>query len=303
LSLRDDAAYVIPPDGSDLVLTTDAIVAGTHFFPTDPADAVGRKALRVNLSDLAAKGATPAGFLLTVGLPAARGDWLKRFSAGLGADARAFACPLLGGDTVRTDGPVFVAITAFGTVPHGAMVERRGARPGDYIVVTGSIGDAALGLALRRGSLAAGKLTAAQRTFLLQRYLLPQPRNALAAGLRRHARAAIDVSDGLVGDVGKLCLASGVGAELSAPSVPLSAAARAAVGASPELLTNLLTGGDDFEIACAVAPEQLSALLKAARRAGIPLTLIGRVVPGRGVRVIGGDGRRLHFRRSSFSHF
>ena len=151
LGLTDDAAVLTPPPGQALVLTADAIVGGVHFFPRDAADAIARKALRVNLSDLAAKGAQPAGFLLTLALPRGVGErWLKAFARGLGADARRYDCPLLGGDTVATPGPVTISITAFGTLPEGTMVRRAGARVGDHVIVTGTISDAALGLRLRK---------------------------------------------------------------------------------------------------------------------------------------------------------
>jgi thiamine-monophosphate kinase len=165
LGLSDDAAFVTPPSGCDVVLTTDAIVGGVHFFPADAAQSVAAKALRVNLSDLAAKGATPLGFLLSLALPHDIGDaWLADFAAGLRGDAVLFACPLFGGDTVRTSGPVMISVAMFGSVPQGAMVRRAGAKAGDRVFVSGSIGDAALGLVARQGGDAAWKLTAPQRT-------------------------------------------------------------------------------------------------------------------------------------------
>ena len=190
--LTDDAAILTPPPGHDLVLKADAIIGGVHFFSDDPADAVARKALRVNLSDLAAKGAEPAGFLLSLALPASTDEaWLASFAHGLGEDAERYGCPLLGGDTDRTPGPAMISITAFGLVPHGRMVPRSGARVGDAVMVTGTIGDAVLGLALRRepDRAAAWGLDAALREHLAARYLLPQPRNAIAAVLRAHASA------------------------------------------------------------------------------------------------------------------
>src|SRR5262249_42913063 len=193
-----------PPAGHDLVLTADGIVAGIHFFPDDPPATVAKKALRVNLSDLAAKGARPLGFLLTLALPKETGDaWLAAFARGLGADGESFGCPLLGGDTVRTLGPVAISITAFGAVPRGKMVRRAGAQPGDRVLVTGTIGDAALGLELRREPSAAKRWGLARRhqAFLATRYLVPEPRNALAAAVRVHASAAMDASDGLASDL------------------------------------------------------------------------------------------------------
>jgi thiamine-monophosphate kinase len=304
--LVDDAAVLAPPPGHELVLKTDAIVGSVHFFVDDPADAVARKALRVNLSDLASKGARPAGFLLSLALPRTVGDaWLKAFARGLGADAKRFNCPLLGGDTVRTPGPVTISITAFGTLPRGSMLRRSGARTGDHVVVTGTIGDAALGLKLRhdRGAALRWRLDAAMKGHLAARYLVPEPRNALADALRRHASGAMDVSDGLAGDLGKLCRASGVGAEIDATSVPLSKAARAALAAEPGLIESILTGGDDFEVLAAVPPSALGALQAGARRAGVPVTPIGRIVARKGARFRGNDGQMLTFQRPSFSHF
>src|SRR5450631_421835 len=225
LGLSDDAAFIKPPPGCDLVLKTDAIIGGVHFFADDMARDVARKALRINLSDLAAKGAAPLGFLLSIGLPSGLpADWLKAFARGLREDAEHYGCPLLGGDTDRTLGGITVYIAAIGTVPHGTMVRRMGARPGDLVVATGTIGDAALGLVLRQDANAAARwsLDAAMREHLLGRYLLPQPRNAIAEALRLHASAAMDVSDGLAGDLAKLCRVSGVAADIAVEKVPLS---------------------------------------------------------------------------------
>ncbi len=197
LGLSDDAAFLSPPPGCDLVLKTDAIIGGVHFFAEDAADMVARKALRVNLSDLAAKGAKPLGFLLSLALPKEAGEnWLTAFAQGLRADAETYACPLFGGDTDRTPGPITVSIAMFGSVLEGTMVRRAGAKPGDRIFVSGTIGDAALGLALRRG--ANWQLSAAQRDHLTTRYLLPQPRNALGRG----GSAARVGSDGCIRRVG-----------------------------------------------------------------------------------------------------
>jgi thiamine-monophosphate kinase len=304
--LRDDAAVIAPPPGHELVLTVDVIVGGVHFFPDDPPDAVARKALRVNLSDLAAKGAKPAGFLLSLALPkGTRPDWLSRFARGLGADARRYGCPVLGGDTVATPGPLTISVTAFGTLPRGTMLRRSGARAGHRIVVTGTIGDAALGLRLRHDHRAAARwrLDAAMRRHLAARYLVPEPRNALAEALRTHASAGMDVSDGLAGDLGKLCRESGVGAMVDIARVPLSRAGRAALATEPRLIETILTGGDDFEVVAAVPPGSLGALKAAARTARVPLAEIGRVVVGREARFLASDGRAMSFAHASFSHF
>jgi thiamine-monophosphate kinase len=305
-ALLDDAAVVAPPPGSDVVLKTDAIVGGVHFFHDDPADAVAKKALRVNLSDLAAKGAEPLGFLLTLLLPAEADEkWAARFARGLAEDAEKFRCPLFGGDTDRTPGPITISIAAFGHVPRGKMVRRAGAKPGDLIVVTGTIGDAALGLMLRRepGNPTFERLDSAARSQLADRYLLPQPRNAIALAIREHASASIDVSDGLAGDLTKLAAVSGVVASLNAKLVPLSDGARAVLQAEPKLIEQILSGGDDYEIAATVPENRLGALQAAASAAGIGLTTIGRIEQGEGITITGLDGKPLTLRRGSYSHF
>ncbi len=306
LGLTDDAAFVSPPPGHDLVLKTDAIVGGVHFFAEDDASTVAQKALRVNLSDLAAKGAKPLGFLVSLALPQDIGDtWLGRFSSGLRADAEAYQCPLFGGDTDRTPGPVTVSVAMFGSVPHGTMVRRAGAKPGDRVFVSGTIGDAALGLVLRKDDNmgADWKLTDEQRAHLLSRYLLPQPRNALAEAVRMHASASMDISDGLAGDLTKLARVSGVAAQIDAARVPLSDAARAAVAADPAMLETALTGGDDFEIVCAVPPAQADSFRAAAFAAQVPVTEIGAVAAGEGVVFRDARGAPMSFKRLSFSHF
>ena len=306
LGLIDDAATLSPPPGHDLVVTADAIVGGVHFFSSDPADAIARKALRVNLSDLAAKGAKPAGFLVSLALPKSVDEpWLKGFARGLGSDAKDYDCPLLGGDTVRTPGPLMVSVAAFGTLPSGTMVRRDGARVGDHVLVTGTIGDAVLGLKLRsdRNAALRWKLSSGERSHLARRYLTPQPRNTLAFAVRKYATAAMDVSDGLAGDLGKLCRASSVAAVVDVTRVPLSAAVRAVLETERKLLTAILSGGDDYEIVCTVRPARLAAFQAAARAVGVPVADIGRVVRGSGARFRQPNGEALRFARASFSHF
>ncbi len=303
--LCDDAAAITPPPGCDLIVTTDGVIAGVHFFADDPPDTVASKVLRMNLSDLAAKGATPIGFVMSIALPPAFDEtWLAAFAAGLGDDATHYSCPLLGGDTDHTPGPTSVSITAFGVVPTGKMVRRATAKPGNCILVTGTIGDAALGVLLRRDENLAKRwrLSEPMRAHLKQRYLLPEPRNALAAAILHHASAAMDVSDGLAGDLAKLCRASAVAAEIDAARVPLSDPARAAIAADPALLETALTGGDDYEIVATLAPEKLSAFRTAAQAAGVAVTEIGRVAAGQGVRFMR-EGKALSFARASYSHF
>ena len=305
--LDDDAAAIKPPPGCDLVLTCDAVVAGVHFFPDDPPEAVARKALRVNLSDLAAKGAEPIGFLLVLALSdQVDDDWLARFARALGADAEHHSCPLFGGDTVRTPGPIVISISAFGGVPRGKMLRRSGAKPGERIVVTGTIGDAALGLALRNDPAAAAhwRIDQSAQDHLAERYLVPQPRNAIAAALRDYASAAMDVSDGLVGDVAKLCRASGVAAKIVVERVPRSPAARAVLAAEPRLIETILTGGDDYEVLASVPAGHVASLQQTAAAAGLAVTEIGEVTAGEGQAVfLDRAGMPLAFKQASFSHF
>ncbi len=285
VGLVDDAAVLTPPDGCDLVLTKDVLAAGVHFFADDQPSAIARKALRVNLSDLAAKGAKPLGYLLGLGLaPGWDEVWLADFCAGLEADQRAYDFPLMGGDTIKVaEGPV-LSVTAIGTVPHTTAVRRFPARPGDHLYVTGTIGDAALGLALRLdpSKAEAWGLDEAERAHLLERYLLPRPRTGAAEAVRYHARACMDISDGLVADLGKMLAASGegVGADIVLEAIPFSEAARKAVDADLSALATAMTGGDDYELLASVAPEDASAFEHAMMSAEMHPSLIGRVGEG-----------------------
>jgi thiamine-monophosphate kinase len=304
-NLGDDAA-ILKALGQDVVITTDAIVEGVHFLAGDPPDTIARKALRVNLSDLAAKGAIPAGFVLTLALRQADDAWLKPFARGLGEDAGAYGCPLLGGDTVSTPGPAMISITAFGRVAPGTMIHRSGAKPGDRIVVTGTIGDAALGLAVLKGGAAkaalAGDATATQ--ILVERYRVPQPRNALAKAVRDHAHAAMDVSDGLAGDLAKLCAASGVSAVVDAQSIPLSVPAARLLAQGTIGIEAIVAGGDDYEILCAIPENRFEAFARAAGLAGVAISSIGTVIAGSSVpRFLDAAGREIALPRLSYSHF
>jgi thiamine-monophosphate kinase len=303
LGLLDDAAVLTPPADADLVITKDAIVAGVHFFADDPPAAVARKALRVNLSDLAAKGAEPLGFLLALALP---GDWtiawLAAFAQGLGEDAAAYRCPLFGGDTVKTPGPLMASITALGRVERGRLVARTGVKPGDMLYVSGAIGDAALGLRARRGLLPS--LAAEHRDFLVDRYLLPRPRLALGRALARFANGGMDVSDGLVGDLTKMVRVSGVSARVELARLPLSAAAAAAIAIDPALFEIAATGGDDYEILASVAPSNAAAFEAGAAEAGVAITRIGQALAGADPpRFFGRDGAEVAFGRGAYSHF
>jgi thiamine-monophosphate kinase len=308
LGLADDAACLTPRDGHDLVLTCDTVTAGVHFFADDPAAAIAAKALRVNLSDLAAKGAEPQGFLLNLALPEDwTPAWLEAFAAGLAEEAKLHACPLVGGDTVKILGPLTVSITAFGAVPHGRMVRRPGARAGDVLFATGTIGDAAVGLLTRRP----GKkpawvegLSPPARAALATRYLYPQPRLALRAALLAHARAAMDISDGLAGDLAKMLHLAGMTADIAFADLPLSPAAREALALAPDLAAVIVSGGDDYEILAAVPPHDAAAFERQATAAGVAVARIGTAAAGSAGPIIrDAAGRPLHLAALSFQHF
>ncbi len=294
LDLTDDAAVLAPPPGRELVLTADAMVGGVHFLPDDPPDLVARKLLRTNLSDLAAMGADPLGYLMTVSAPRDTPDaWFAGFAAGLARDQKEFGISLLGGDTTSTPGPVSLSLTAIGTVTPGHAVRRAGARPGDGLWVTGTIGDGALGLLVAQGQLAD------PTGWLAGRYRLPTPRLKIA----RHGivSAGMDISDGLVQDVMHLCRASGCAAEIMSMQVPRSPAARAS---GDGFLPLCLTGGDDYELALAVPPGAEAALVGHAESLGVQVTRIGRFLAGTpAVRVLGADGREIVLGRGGWSHF
>jgi thiamine-monophosphate kinase len=303
LSLTDDAAVYEPPAGEEVVLKADLIAENIHFFADDPPRSIASKALRVNLSDLAAKGAVPVGYLLSLALkPDWTEAWIAGFAAGLALDQERFDVTLFGGDTSRASGGTVVSIAAIGRIPVGRIVRRNGARPGDAVFVSGTIGDAALGLRIRLGTLDAMP-AGGSADHLLDRYLHPQPRIALAPVIRNHASASMDVSDGLVGDLGHICRQSRVAAEIDAAAVPLSAGARALVAADPTALETALTGGDDYEILATVAAERAEAFADAAAAAGVPVTRIGRIAAGEPrVTVLGADGP-LRFGHASHVHF
>jgi thiamine-monophosphate kinase len=285
--LIDDVAVVPPSPGHDLIITQDALVEGVHFLPEDPLDLVAKKLLRVNLSDLAAKAAEPYGYLMSTAW-SPRCGWPEReaFARGLAEDQARYGIRLFGGDTVSTPGPLTLSLTALGHAPHGRALSRRGAEPGHLVFVTGSIGDGWLGLMALRGELTA--LEPARVEALASRYRLPEPRTALAKLLREHASASVDVSDGLVADLGHLAEASGVGLELDLERTPLSRAAKAWLEhrADPvPALTALATGGDDYEIAFTAASHHAEALRHGAEALGLPIAAVGKVTDGEGIEV------------------
>jgi thiamine-monophosphate kinase len=294
LGLADDAALIDIPAGRRLVVTADALVAGVHFFPEDPPDLIARKMLRENLSDLAAMGAAPLSYVMTCCFPATiDGAWLAGFAAGLAADQREFDIALMGGDTTATPGPLTLSLTAFGTVATGRELRRSTARVGDLVAVSGTIGDAALGLAVIRGRIPAAEGTGA----LVDRQRLPQPRVALGQRIVGLATACMDVSDGLAGDLAHICGASGLGAVVEAARVPLSPPARYILAQDPQWLTTVLTGGEDYELLFTLPPARESEL------AGLPVTVIGRMEAGSGVRVLDDEGNALDLGAGGYRHF
>jgi len=280
--LSDDAAVLAPAPGCAWVVTADALVAGVHFFPDDPPEDIAAKALRVNVSDLAAMGAKPRCVFLTCALPEYLDKtWLDAFARGLGEDLRLFGATLAGGDVVATPGPLTLSITAVGEAEGGRVLRRNGVRPGDVVGVTGTIGDAALGLLMQRDG-APDLLPGPDRAYLLDRYRRPRPRLAAGRLLNGTAHAALDVSDGLLGDLRHLAETSGVDILIDAARVPLSEAARRWLDYRPEDRERLLSGGDDYELAFSCAPEDFTALAARLDAAGIPAAAIGRAEAGEG---------------------
>lgn len=304
--LTDDCAALTPPPGQDLVLKTDAIAAGVHFFPDDPPSAIGWKALAVNVSDLAAKGARPLAYLMSLSFPEApTRAWMAAFAEGLGAAQAAFGCQLAGGDTDRRPGPLSVTIMIVGAVPAGRMVRRGAARAGDRLYVSGTLGDSALGLALRLdpGLAASLQLELADAAELIGRYVRPRPRLALASALRAHAAAAMDLSDGLVKDLGRMAKASSTGATVALARVPVSGAARRMLERDPARQNAVIAAGDDYEILAAVAPANAAAFEAAAAAAGVAVADIGEVTHGPGVIVLDARGQPLQLARTGWDHF
>jgi thiamine-monophosphate kinase len=294
LGLTDDAALIDVPAGHRLVATADALVAGVHFFAADAPDLIARKMLRVNLSDLAAMAAVPLGYLMTCAFPADIDEtWLAGFARGLARDQAEYDFGLLGGDTTATPGPLTLSVTALGTVETGRELRRSGARAGDLIAVSGTLGDAALGLARLQGRI--GRFMGEEE--LIERYLLPQPRLALARRLIGLATAAMDISDGLVGDLSHICNASALSAVIEAAKLPLSEPARRVLAEQPEHLLTILTGGDDYELLFTVPASRRAEL------APLPVTIIGQMEAGQGATVIDAEGRRIDTGRGGYRHF
>jgi thiamine-monophosphate kinase len=298
LGLKDDAACIPARPGFDLVATTDQIAEGTDFLRQDPPALVARKALRVNLSDLAAKGATPFGYLMTLALPQADQHWLESFVRGLAEDQKIYGLSLLGGDTGK--GPLTITITAFGHVPEGRMVRRATARAGEAVYVTGMIGDSGGGLAVAEN--AGTGLSEIYRDHLIDAYRLPKPPVAFGAALSSFAAAAVDISDGLIADLGHIAETSGLGIDIAAELIPLSPALRALWGEGPDAVIRAATAGDDYQIAFTADRAQENEILAAARSTHVTVTRIGIVTAGEGVR-LHYRGEELPVPKAGYRHF
>lgn len=304
LSLTDDAALLTPAVGEQLVITADAVVAGVHYLHDDPPDLVARKLLRVNLSDLAGKGARPLAYVLCAAFARdTTDDWIAAFARGLAADQAEFGLSLMGGDTVATPGPATFSVTAFGSVAEGTAMRRDAAQVGDTIYVTGSLGDGALGLKVLTSPEELPGLDQAERNYLADRYRLPRPRLALGDSVRGIARAGMDVSDGLIADLGHICTRSGVGADVAADRLPLSAAAASVLAAQPGLMMAVLTGGDDYEVLFTAPSDAAAAVQARARDTDTAVTAIGRVVEGSQVTVRDASGKAVEAAKQGYRHF
>ncbi len=306
LGLRDDCALAIPTAGCEFVLKTDAIAEGVHFLHDDHAADIGWKALAVNVSDLAAKGARPHGYLLSLAFPAVpTSEWMAAFAGGLAEAQAEFGIGLLGGDTDRRPGPLSITPMVIGEVEIGRMVRRATARSGDIVCVTGTLGDAGLGLALRRTPhlAATWRLAPPQCDVLVRRYLRPAPRLALREALIEHARASMDISDGLLKDLDRMCRAAGIGATIEHRLLPLSPAFQTVAAAAPSAAAQALFAGDDYEILCAIPPERFDAFVAAAAASRTPLTVLGRFRTAPGVDLLAPSGQPMTLPRSGWDHF
>ncbi len=304
--LADDCAYLSPSPGTDLVVTTDAVAAGVHFFADDAPEDIGWKALAVNVSDLAAKAAIPRAYQMALSFPEAPShEFMARLTRGLAEAQAAFGIVLCGGDTDRRAGPMTITITAFGEVPAGWRLTRAGASAGDVIYVTGNLGDAALGLKLLRGDedARAWTLTSPDRALLVGRYLRPSPQLAVEPALRQWATAAMDLSDGLAKDLGRLAAVTGLGAEIAACRLPLSPAVRRLLATDARLLDLVLSGGDDYAVLFTTAPGREADVLEWAGRNGLALARIGQMTSQPGLVLESEDGRLRGLAPGGWDHF
>ncbi|GAB0055990.1 Thiamine-monophosphate kinase [Candidatus Magnetaquicoccaceae bacterium FCR-1] len=302
--IGDDAAVLAVPRTQQLLATVDALIEGIHFSATDDPFLLGQKALRVNLSDIAAMGGRPNWYLLSVGLPGdTPSQWLAEFTRGLRACGERYGVTIVGGNTTGSSSGRTIHVTMFGLVGQGRALSRGGAEVGDRIFVTGTVGDATLGLAARQGRLTG--LDEADQRYLEGRLDLPEPQVALGVALADAAavRGVIDVSDGLVADLGHICEASGKGARVEVGRIPLSEAARRLVLRDPGLMRRILSGGEDYELLFTVAPGAVGMVRTLGERIGVPVTEIGEIVAGSEVEVLGLDGERVVVEQGGWRHF
>lgn len=299
LGVGDDCTLLSPRPGQELAVSVDTMVCGTHFFPDQPAAAVGHKALAAALSDLAAMGAEPVGALLALTLPEADEAWLAGFAHGMGALADRLRVPLIGGDTTR--GPLAISVTVIGHLPAGSALRRSGAEPGNLVVVSGSLGGAFAGLRAEQQRRETGGDPPAAEDPLRERFFRPEPRMALGKALRGRTRTAIDISDGLLADLGHVCDASDCGATLQADAVPRDP--RLADWPVGSALAAALSGGDDYELLFAWPARQRGELRPLASALRLPLTVIGEFTREPGVRVLDEAGQPIAFASQGFDHF
>ena len=297
LDLADDAACVPRSGSDDIIVTKDMLIEGVHFRSQDPAESIGHKALAVNVSDCVAKGATP--YLYWLGLALTDGadeNWLERFSGGLKAAQQAFGCKLAGGDTTATSGPRTISITLLGTVPNGQMVKRSGANVGDDIYVTGTLGDAALGLWCLSNDIQ-------EKFTLVSAYQKPIPPAMFGQGMRNLASSSADVSDGLLADSGHIAAASGVSMNLWQNKLPLSAGATQLLQNKPDLWPNVWAGGDDYQIVFTAPVPARGKLIQLADKSGIRISRIGQVSDGQGVQLLDPAGEIVQVASGGYTHF
>jgi len=300
--LKDDCATLSVSQGFDALYSMDTLVEGVHFFKDDPANLIAKKLLRVSLSDVAASGGVPKGYMLALSLPADISyEWLQSFAAGLSDDQIEYNITLLGGDTTSTVGPLTLSLTAVGEVPQGRVIRRSGAVAGDEIFVTGTIGDAAVALKLF-GEI--GREAACYKyPDLCDRYVLPQPRTALGPLLAGTASACVDVSDGLLADLGHICDASGVGATVFQADIPVSPTAALILEEHQEYWETIIGGGDDYELLFTAASENREIVQRLSQQARISVTRIGTVVSGERISLLNSEGKQLAIEISGWKHF
>ena len=302
LELLDDVAILSPKAGMQIILTTDAISQGIHFIGDEPPSEIAQKLMRVNLSDIAAKGGVPIGYLLDIMLPRELTDeWFENFASGLARDQKEFGLSLLGGDTISTSGTPSFSMTMIGEVPNGKALLRSGAKAGDAIVVSGNLGEGAAGLLASCKKLSA--ISDIDAAYLISRYRLPQPRLAAGRAMQNIANASMDISDGLMQDLGHMCKASGVGATVHVETIPITASIRKLWLSGDMTTEDIVAGGDDYELLFALPPAQISNLPKLSKKAGAPLTIIGEFTDAHSDVRLQRDGNLVSLTKQGYSHF